>query len=55
MVREDLRAVLRERLGREASPSANIIDISSLKLAEKRGYAKGEADAVGDDAGKKGT
>ena len=50
---EELRAGLRERLGREASPSAGVIDSCSLKSAEKRGCAKGEADAVGYDAGKK--
>ena len=32
---EDLRAALRERLGREASPSAGVIDSQSLKSAEK--------------------
>ena len=33
--REELRAALRERLGREASPSASVIDSQSLKSAEK--------------------
>ena len=32
---EELRAALRERLGREASPSAGVIDSCSLKSAEK--------------------
>ena len=32
---EELRAGLRERLGREASPSAGVIDSQSLKSAEK--------------------
>ena len=32
---EELRAALRERLGREASPSAGVIDSPSLKSAEK--------------------
>ena len=32
---EELRAALRERLGREASPSAGVIDSGSLKSAEK--------------------
>ena len=32
---EELRAGLRERLGREASPSAGVIDSCSLKSAEK--------------------
>ena len=32
---EELRAALRERLGREASPSAGMIDSQSLKSAEK--------------------
>ena len=32
---EELRAALRERLGREASPSAGVIDSQSLKSAEK--------------------
>ena len=32
---EELRAALRERLGREASPSAGVIDNQSLKSAEK--------------------
>ena len=31
---EELRAALRERLGREASPSAGVIDSCSLKSAE---------------------
>jgi putative transposase len=32
---EELRAALRERLGREASPSAGVIDSCSLRSAEK--------------------
>ena len=32
---EELRVALRERLGREASPSAGVIDSQSLKSAEK--------------------
>src|SRR5277367_6055229 len=32
---EELRAAVRERLGREASPSAGVIDSQSLKSAEK--------------------
>jgi transposase len=32
---EELRAALRERVGREASPSAGVIDSQSLKSAEK--------------------
>lgn len=32
---EELRMALRERLGREASPSAGVIDSCSLKSAEK--------------------
>jgi putative transposase len=32
---EELRAALRQRLGREASPSAGVIDSQSLRLAEK--------------------
>lgn len=32
---EELRAALRERQGREASPSAGVIDSQSLKSAEK--------------------
>jgi transposase len=32
---EELRAALRERLGREASPSAGVIDSQPLKSAEK--------------------
>ena len=36
---EELRAALRERLGREASPSAGVIDSQSLKSAEKGGIA----------------
>lgn len=32
---EELRAALRERLGREASPSAGVIDSQSLKSGEK--------------------
>ena len=32
---EELRAGLRERLGREASPSAGVVDSQSLKSAEK--------------------
>src|SRR6185437_13409503 len=50
---EELRAALRQRLGREASRSAGVIDSQSLKSAEKGDARKGEADAVGYDAGKK--
>jgi transposase len=50
---EELRAALRQRLGREASPSAGVIDSCSLKVGRKGGCAKGEADAVGYDAGKR--
>ena len=32
---EELRAALRERLGREASPSAGVVDSQSLRSAEK--------------------
>jgi len=32
---EELRAALRARLGREASPSAGVIDSQSLKSSEK--------------------
>jgi len=32
---EELRAALRQRLGREASPSAGVIDSQSLRSAEK--------------------
>jgi transposase len=32
---EELRVALRERLGREASPSAGVVDSQSLKSAEK--------------------
>ncbi len=34
---EELRMALRERMGREASPSAGVIDSQSLKSAEKGG------------------
>ncbi len=37
---EELRAALRERLGRETSPSAGVIDSQSLKSAEKRDARK---------------
>ena len=50
---EELRAALRERLGREASPSAGVIDGCSLKSAEKGDARKVKADAVGYYAGKK--
>ena len=51
---EELRAALRERLGREASPSAGVIGSCIVaQVGRKRGCAKGEADAVGYDAGKK--
>ncbi|WP_246164514.1 IS5 family transposase [Blastochloris sulfoviridis] len=46
----ELHMALRERLGREASPTAAIIDSQSLKSAGKRG---GKDDEVGYDAGKK--
>ena len=49
---EELRAALRERLGREASPSAGVIE-ASRSGRPKKGMRKGEADAVGYDAGKK--
>ena len=39
---EELRAGLRERLGREASPSAGVIDSQSLKSAEKGDARKGK-------------
>ena len=41
---------LRERMGREASPSAAVLDSQSVKSAEKGGGKDGE---VGYDAGKK--
>ena len=45
----ELHAALRERLGREASPSAAVLDSQTLKSAER-----GRSDhAVGYDAGKK--
>ena len=51
---EELHMALREALGREASPTAAIIDSQSLKVGGKRGAAsRGEKDAVGYDAGKK--
>jgi transposase len=37
---DELRMALRERLGREASPSAGVIDSQSLKSAEKGGARK---------------
>ncbi len=43
---------LRERMGREASPSAAVLDSQSVKSAEKRAA---KDDAVGYDAGKKET
>ena len=43
---------LRERIGREAIPSAAVLDSQSVKSAEKGG---GKDDAVGYDAGKKVT
>ena len=39
---EELRAALRQRLGREASPSAGVIDSRSLKSAEKGDARKGK-------------
>jgi putative transposase len=49
-----LLTVLREFHGREASPTAAVIDSQSLKSAEKGGASsRGEEDAVGYDAGKK--
>ena len=51
---EELRAALRERLGREASPSAGVIGSCIVaQVGRKRGCAKGEADAVGCEAGEK--
>jgi putative transposase len=47
---EELHMTLREQLGREASPTAAVIDSQSLKSAEKGGGFDGE---VGYDAGKK--
>ncbi|WP_425438491.1 IS5 family transposase [Rhodospira trueperi] len=46
----ELHVALRERMGREASPTAAVIDSQSLKSAEKGG---GQDNAVGYDAGKK--
>ena len=37
---DELRMALRERLGREASPSAGVIDSCSLKSAEKGAVPK---------------
>src|ERR1700684_2100168 len=51
---EELPMALREALGRQASPTAAILDSQSLKAAEKGGAAsRSEKDAVGYDAGKK--
>src|SRR5580698_4257199 len=51
---EALLVALREQSGREASPSAAIIDSQSLKAAEKGGCkSRRENDAGGYDAGKK--
>ena len=51
---DELLMVLRELAGREASPTAAVIDSQSLKSAEKGGASsRGEEDAVGYDAGKK--
>jgi len=46
----ELRMALRGRMGREASPSAAVLDSQSVKSAEKGGGKDGE---VGYDAGKK--
>ena len=46
----ELHMALREQIGREASPSAAVLDSQSVKSAEKGG---GKDDAVGFDAGKK--
>ncbi|HKD30750.1 MAG TPA: IS5 family transposase [Xanthobacteraceae bacterium] len=46
----ELHVALRERMGREASPSAAVLDSQSVKSAEKGG---GKDDQVGYDAGKK--
>jgi transposase len=46
----ELHMALRERMGREASPSAAVLDSQSVKSAEKGGGKDGE---VGYDAGKK--
>jgi putative transposase len=46
----ELHMVLRERMGREASPSAAVLDSQSVKSAEKGGGKDGK---VGYDAGKK--
>ena len=43
---------LREQRGREASPTAAIIDSQSLKAAERGRKSRVEDDAVGYDAGK---
>lgn len=48
----ELYMALREHLGREASPSAGVIDSQLLKSAE-RGCKKSQDDAVGYDAGKR--
>ena len=49
---EELRAALRERLGREASP-APASSTAARSSRPKRGMREGEADAVGYDAGKR--
>jgi transposase len=46
----ELHMALREQIGREAGPSAAVLDSQSVKSAEKGG---GKDDAVGYDAGKK--
>ena len=45
----ELHMALRERMGREASPSAAVLDSQSIKSAEKGG----KDDKVGYDAGNK--
>jgi transposase len=45
----ELHIALRERMGREASPSAAVLDSQSIKSAENRG---GKDNQVGYDAGK---
>src|SRR5437763_8219677 len=47
---DELHMALRERMGREASPSAAVLDSQSLKSAEKRG---GRDNEVGYDASKR--
>jgi putative transposase len=51
----ELHMALRERMGREASPSAAVLDSQSVKSAEKGVAEKrgGRDDKVGYDAGKK--